>query len=111
MAHLWNTIQSTPGMANDTVLIAVPEHGRNLTPNTLVDGNGRYALDHTGDPTSREIFCLVLGPPSVVQQNQVISTVSGESIDVVPTITNILGFDTDIPGGMLSGQVLSQAFV
>ena len=111
LAHLWNTIQSTPGMANDTVLIAVPEHGRNLTPNTLVDGNGRYALDHTGDPTSREIFCLVLGPPSVVQQNQVISYVSGESIDVVPTIANILGFDMDIPGGMLSGQVLNQAFV
>lgn len=61
LSHLWNTIQNTPGMANDTVLIVAPEHGRNLTHNSIVDSFGRYALDHTSDPTSREIFCLVLG--------------------------------------------------
>ena len=111
LAHLWNTIQSTPGMANDTVLIAAPEHGRNLDPNTLIDPYGRYALDHTGDASSREIFCLVLGPPGVVIQNQLIDTVQGESIDIVPTIAHILGFDTEIPGGMLPGTVLNQAFI
>ncbi|MGE0634898.1 MAG: alkaline phosphatase family protein [Bacteroidia bacterium] len=111
LAHLWQTIQATPGMANDTILIAVPEHGRNENPNTIVDAYGKYALDHTGDEVSRQIFCLVVGPPDKVVQNQVISTVTGESIDTVPTIAKILGFYNDIPGGMLSGTPLDQAFV
>lgn len=112
LAHLWNTIQSTPGLMNDTILIAVPEHGRNASPNTVMDAFGRYAVDHTNDAMSREIFCLVLGPSGVVKQNQVISSVVGESIDVVPTIADVLGFYSDIPatykGNM--GSPLAQAF-
>ncbi len=118
LAHLWKTIQSTPGMANNTILIAAPEHGRNETPNTLIDSHGRYALDHTGEIVSgrilsREIFCLVLGPSGVVKQNQLFSTVQGESIDIVPTIADILGFYGDIPTNYRSnmGSVLNQAFV
>jgi hypothetical protein len=109
--HLWQTIQATPGMANDTILIAVPEHGRNEEPNTILDAYGKYALDHNSDEVSRQIFCLVVGPPDKVVQNQVISTITGESIDTVPTIAKILGFYNDIPGGMLSGTSLDQAFV
>lgn len=108
--HLWDTIQSTPGMANDTVLIIVPEHGRNLQPNTLIDAYGRAALDHTSDATSREIFCMILGPSGIVKQNQVITGVQGQSIDVVPTIAWLLGFDSSIPGGILQGSPLVQAF-
>lgn len=108
---LWEAIQSTPGMANDTVLIVAPEHGRNQQPNSVVDAYGRYALDHNNDQMSREIFCLMAGPSSVIKQNQVIGAVQGESVDIVPTIANILGFDTDIPGGILDGRVLSEAFV
>lgn len=111
VAHLWNTIQNTPGMANDTIMIIAPEHGRNLNPNSIVDNYGRYAIDHTSDQTSREIFCMVVGPPSVVKQGQVINSIQGESIDIVPTIAHILGFDTGIPNGMLSGQILQQSFV
>ncbi|MFN8166634.1 MAG: alkaline phosphatase family protein [Bacteroidia bacterium] len=113
VAQLWNTIQSTPGMANDTVLIIAPEHGRNFYTNSSIDAYGRYATDHTaptdpdftGDPNlqvAREIFCLVVGPPNVVVQNQVINTVFGESTDIVPAIANLLGFDDAIPGGMIS---------
>jgi hypothetical protein len=113
LAHLWNTIQSTPGLMNDTVLIAVPEHGRNSTPNTVMDAFGRYAIDHTNDAMSREIFCLILGPAGVVKQNQVISSVAGESIDVVPTIADVLGFYSDIPSNYKGnmGSPLAQAFV
>lgn len=111
--HLWNTIQATPGMANDTILIAVPEHGRNQQSNSLIDAYGRYALDHTNDATSREIFCLILGPSGVVVQNQQISSITGQSIDVVPTIATILGFYDAIPGYYKSnmGSHLSQAFI
>ena len=56
VGHLWQTIQNTPGMANDTILIVEPEHGRNLQPNTLIDQYGNAALDHNSDATSREIF-------------------------------------------------------
>lgn len=111
VGHLWNTIQNTPGLANDTVLIVAPEIGRNGNPNSIIDKNGRAALDHTnGDPESKEIFCLVAGPPGVVNQGKVIANVEGESIDIVPTIAHILGFDNDITTS-LPGQVLNQAFV
>jgi hypothetical protein len=59
---------------------------------------------------SRELFCLIAGPPSVVKQNQLITTVAGESIDVIPTIAHALGF-YDGAASMLSGQKLMQAFV
>lgn len=111
VAHLWNYIQSTPGLANDTVLIVAPEHGRNLEPNTLVDAYGRPAYDHTNDNTSREIFSLICGPSGVVNQNQTIDQLYGESIDIVPTIADLLGFRDRIPGGLLPGKVLKDALV
>ena len=111
VAHLWDTIQNTPGMANDTLLIVAPEIGRNANPNSIIDGNGRYALDHTtDDAVSREIFCLMLGPSGVVQSGQTISQVTGESIDIVPTIADALGFLPDT-NGILPGRVLNEAFV
>lgn len=110
LAHLWQTIQNTPGMANNTILIAAPEHGRNQQPNTVIDQFGRYAIDHTSDAMSREIFCLVVGPQGKVVQDQVITQQVGQSIDIVPTIAHILGFHGDV-AGMLPGQVLNQALV
>lgn len=107
VAHLWNTIQNTPGMQDNTVMIVAPEHGRNLVGNSSIDQNGRNALDHTaspdgsGDQTARDIFCLVLGPPNVVNQGSVINGTSGESIEIVSTIANLLGFDSQINTGLL----------
>jgi hypothetical protein len=112
VAQLWNTIQQTPGMANNTVLVIAPEHGRNYYTNTSIDQYGRAAIDHTaptdpnfsGDPLmqmAREIFCLIVGPPTVVKQNLMFNTVFGESIEIVPAIANCLGFDTAIPAGYI----------
>ena len=113
IAHLWKTIQETPGMKDDTIMIVVPEHGRNAAPNNIRDAYGRYALDHTSDASSRELFCLMIGPQNkeVVKYNNTINQVAGESIDIVPTIADILGFKPDIPGGLLPGRVLNEAFV
>ena len=110
VTHLWNFIQSTPGLANDTVMIVMPEHGRNADPNTLVDAYGRPAYDHTSDERSRDFFTMILGPSNVIKQGHVVSSEYGESIDVVPTIANLLGFDADIPPGMLSGNSLTDAY-
>jgi hypothetical protein len=111
VGHLWSKIQSTPGMADDTLLIVAPEIGRNGTPNSISDQNGRYALDHTNsDPVAKEIFCLVAGPSGVVNQGKVLSNEEGKSVDIVPTIANALGFDMDIPVS-LPGKVLNEAFL
>lgn len=107
VAHLWNFIQNTPGMANNTIMIVAPEHGRNNVPNSIVDSYGKYALDHTaaldgtGDQVARDIFCLVVGPSSKVVQGQVINANQGESIEIVSSIANILSFDTNIPENIL----------
>lgn len=111
VGHLWNTIQSTPGMANDTLLIVAPEIGRNLTPNSIIDPYGRAALDHTnGDPMSKEIFCLMAGPPGVVHQGRVLNQEEGRSIDIVPTIADALGFYPEV-SGLLPGQPLNSAWI
>lgn len=109
-AHLWQTIQSIPEMANDTILIIAPEHGRDWEANSIVDEYGRYAIDHGGDDGSNEIFCMVAGPSDKVYQNNIINAIQGESIDIVPTIAHILGFYQDIPGGFLNGTPLYAAF-
>ncbi len=109
--HLWETIKSTPGMEN-TILIALPEHGRNAEGNEIFDGYGREATDHTNDDMSRDIFCMMLShqASTSVNSNNIITAQTGESIDIVPTVANILGFDEDIPPGLLNGRVLTEAF-
>lgn len=111
---LWNKIQNDPVLANDTIMICMPEHGRNLQNNNLFDGNGLGAYDHTGDDNSRRVFSLVAGPSGKVIQNQVLGTQgspAAESIDMIPTIAHILGFKDDIPAGMLPGRALTEALV
>lgn len=114
---LWNKIQgpegSALGLKDDTILICMPEHGRNMQPNQLRDQNQLAAYDHTSDQNSREVFSLIVGPPGKVKQNQVVGSAGmpvGESIDIVPTIAHILGFKDEIPGGLLPGRVLTEAF-
>ncbi len=110
---LWNKIQSHPVLANDTIMICIPEHGRNLETNNLTDGNGFGAYDHTGDANSRKVFSLIVGPPDKVKQDQQFTTMNPqpECIDIAPTIAHILGFHDLIPGGMLNGRVLEEAFL
>lgn len=111
VSHLWNHIQNTPGLADDTVLIVMPEHGRNLNPNTIVDAYGRSGYDHTSDDNSREIFTMIVGPNGIIKQDYVNNNKYGESIDIVPTISNLLGFDVDIPSSLLPGKVLNDVFI
>lgn len=111
---LWDKIQSTPGLADDTIMICMPDHGRNLDANNIYDNNGLRAYDHTSDDNSRRVFALVVGPPGKVVQGQVLGSTGspvGETVDIVPTIAHILGFHNSIPSGMLEGEPLYQAFV
>ena len=113
IGHLWNVIKGISGM-EDTILIIMPEHGRNKKPNTLYDDKGLRAYDHTSDDNSREVFTMIAGNSGVVKQGiEVGDSTSpvGESIDIVPTIATILGFKDDISSGMLPGRHLEEAFV
>lgn len=109
--HLWQTIQNTPGMEN-TILIALPDHGRNAQGNGILDQYGREGTDHSDDQMSREVFCMMLShqADTSVAANSIINNSAGESVDIVPTVANILGFDNDIPSGLLEGRVLTEAF-
>ncbi len=111
---LWDKIQNDPVLQDDTIMICVPEHGRNEDYNAITDQFGLRAYDHTSDDNSRRLFSLIVGPSNIVKQNQVFGTQSnpvGESTDIVPTIAHILGFNDLIPAGMLPGNVLTQAFM
>lgn len=100
VGFLWDHIQSTPGMANNTIMIATPECGRNLKPNQIKDTENDFlAFDHSDQNTSR-VFTLMAGPN--VQANQVIGSESnpvGITTDNVVTIGEILGFKDDIVNG------------
>lgn len=114
---LWDKIQSHPVLANDTIMVCMPEHGRNLIPNNILDGNGFRAYDHSvneNDTNSRRIFSLIAGPNGKVVQGQELGTEgspAAEAIDIVPTIAHVLGFKDDVPGYLMPGRVLEEAFV
>jgi hypothetical protein len=107
IARLWEVIQNTPGMANDTVLIVAPEHGRDQHPNSISDQNGLFGFDHASENDARKTFCLVAGTAEVVTQNRTI-TEKTESIDILPTIAHLLGFENILP--TLPGKILHEAF-
>jgi hypothetical protein len=98
VGFLWNFIQTqVPEMADNTVLIAMPEHGRNLTPNAILDENDWLAYDHDSDANSRRIFTQMVGPGidsglAIGGQGNPI----GDAADVVPTIAEILGIKSDV---------------
>lgn len=103
--HLWETIQSTPGLKDETALLVVPEHGRQLFFNGVnPDSLGRSGTDHGGgDDGDRDVWLLALGPdfkpgvyaPEGVSQE---GRASGryETIDVVATAASILGVGDEL---------------
>jgi hypothetical protein len=62
--HLWEFIQSTDGLRDETTLIVLPEHGRHLFHNGQnPDSLGRSGIDHgQGDDGDRNVWALLLGP-------------------------------------------------
>jgi hypothetical protein len=72
-------------------MIIMPEHGRDLEPNSIQDDNDWYAYDHSGG-NSRRIFTMMVGPGIDAglrvgdESNPV-----GDAADIVPTIADIFG--------------------
>lgn len=97
VGHVWNYIQNQiPEMANNTILIASPECGRNLNPNPIKDINDWYGYDHSDANTDR-VFTIMAGPN--VPSNLSIGSEGnpiGQTSDNVPTIGEILGVKNEI---------------
>ena len=110
LGKLWNTIQNDPQLKDNTILIAHPEFGRNKNGNSIIDPYGRYAVDHTGDDVSQQMFCLIAGPKGIIHQNKV-SDAHGESIDTLPTIAHLMGFHESLPRDLIKGRILHEAIV
>ena len=109
VGFLWDYIQNNiPGMANNTIMIVTPEHGRNLSPNPIMDDNDWFAFDHS-DANSLRVFTQMVGPnvPSNLsiggETNQI-----GTTMDNVVTIADIFGVKQDVLGsGLINGQAMS----
>ena len=98
VGFLWRYIQTQiPEMAGNTIMIVMPEHGRNLESNAILDENDWLAFDHDGDDNSRRIFTMMAGP-GVDAGLQVGSEARpiGDAADVVPTIADIFGIKQDV---------------
>ncbi len=101
IGHLWNVIQSTPGMADNTIMIVAPEHGRNLEPNILQDLNDWYAYDHS-DENAQRSWCLMVGPE--IEAGRVIGQEGnpiGNTAQCVLSIAEAFGIKQDVQGAGL----------
>lgn len=97
VGHIWNYIQSQiPEMSGNTIILAMPEHGRNLDPNSILDENDWKAFDHS-DINSTRIFSLMAGPNVPVglsrgsEGNQI-----GDIRDGVLTLAQALGIKEQV---------------
>ena len=99
-AQIWNTIQSEPEYANNTTVFILPDFGRDS--DTDAGGNG-FQHHRTGDALSRTTWMMVLGPG--VRQGAVVNR-PVDSLDLVPTLGGLLGFDTPLAAGKRLPEVL-----
>lgn len=108
VGFLWREIQRIPGMADNTAMIVMPEHGRDLEPNPIMDENDWFAYDHSG-PNSRRVFTQMVGPG--VEAGLRVGGESnpiGDSSDIVPTIADIFGIkDIVMNQGLIDGNARS----
>ena len=85
--ELWQAIQQNPEYADQTTMFILPDFGRD---SDIESGGNGFQHHRTGDAVSRTTWMMVLGPG--IRQNVVVDRPI-ESIDLVPTIGSILGFD------------------
>jgi hypothetical protein len=98
-AELWRAIQTEPEYANQTSMFILPDFGRDSD----IDAGGNGFQHHrTGDARSRTTWMMALGPG--VRQNVVVDR-PVESVDLVPTLGAMLGFDARFSQGKLVSEV------
>lgn len=96
--EIWQAIQANPEYRGNTTMFILPDFGRDSDMNS--GGNG-FQHHRTGDALSRTTWMMVLG--NGVHEGAFIQR-PVESLDLVPTVSRVLGFD--VP--MARGKVLTE---
>ena len=99
-SELWKAIQSEPEYAGNTTLFILPDFGRDSDDDS--SGNG-FQHHRTGDALSRTTWMLVAGPG--VREN-VVHDRAVDSMDLVPTLGSLLGFNPIMAQGRPIEEVL-----
>ncbi len=99
-AEIWHAIESNPEYKGRTTMFILPDFGRDSDTNP--GGNG-FQHHRTGDALSRTTWLLALGPG--VRQNAVVDR-PVDSLDLVPTLGSILGFNAAFANGKPLREVL-----
>ena len=99
-SELWNTIQHEPEYAGNTTLFILPDFGRDADDDA--GGNG-FQHHRTGDTLSRTTWMLVVGPG--IREGMVFDR-AVDSIDLVPTVGSLLGFNAAFAKGKPVQEVL-----
>jgi hypothetical protein len=98
--RIWRAVESNAEYKGRTTLMILPDFGRDSD----FDGAGNGFQHHrTGDALSRTTWMMVLGPG--VRQNVTIDR-RVESIDLVPTIGSLMGFETSHAAGTLIRELV-----
>jgi hypothetical protein len=92
-AELWEAVQRNPEYSGKTTMFILPDFGRDS--DFTVGGNG-FQHHRTGDALSRTTWMTVLGPH--VRQGVFIDR-PVSSLDLVPTLGALLGFQTPLANG------------
>jgi len=98
--ELWRAIQSNPDYQNNTTMFILPDFGRDS--DLSVGGNG-FQHHRTGDALSRTTWMMVLG---VGAREGTFVQRPVESVDLVPTVGKMLGFDTPYAKGKVLPEVV-----
>ncbi len=92
-AELWKAVQDDPEYANNTTMFILPDFGRDSDEDA--GGNG-FQHHRTGDIASRTTWMMALG--AGVRQG-VVYDQPMQSIDFVPTLGAMMGFQTSLSSG------------
>jgi hypothetical protein len=91
--EIWNAIQADPEYAGNTTLFMLPDFGRDSDIDAGANG---FQHHRTGDALSRTTWMMVLGPG--IREGVVIND-PVDSLDLVPTLGALLGFQTQLAHG------------
>lgn len=92
-AELWRMVQSEPEYAGNTLMLILPDFGRDSDEEA--GGNG-FQHHRTGDPSSRTTWMMALG--AGVREGAIYDH-PVQSTDLVPTLGSILGFQASLSQG------------
>jgi hypothetical protein len=98
--EIWQAVQQNPEYRGNTTMFILPDFGRDSDMNA--GGNG-FQHHRTGDALSRTTWMMVLG--NGVREGAFVQRPI-ESLDLVPTVSRMLGFNVPLARGQVLPEVL-----